>query len=143
MSAPREKLRLVAGGHYLYAIGGLSPAGQSLSTVERYDPRSNSWQTIASMHQQRTVPGATLTRVETADVLVVVGGGVLRDFTLVEALRTTEVYDLATGRWHVLRTELPEGRVSLGSATEADGAVLAIGGGASGVPTKDVLALTL
>ena len=46
MPTVRERLRLVASGRYLYAIGGFDLAGESLTTVERYDPKSNSWATI-------------------------------------------------------------------------------------------------
>jgi hypothetical protein len=42
MPTARLRLRLVASGRYLYAIGGQpDPAGPSLATVERYDPKSN------------------------------------------------------------------------------------------------------
>jgi Kelch motif len=42
MPTARFRLRLVASGRYLYAIGGAAPTGESLTTVERFEPKSNS-----------------------------------------------------------------------------------------------------
>lgn len=54
MPTARTRLRLVALGRYLYAIGGQpDPAGPSLTTVERYDPKSNRWITMTPMVQSR------------------------------------------------------------------------------------------
>ncbi|MGH9119093.1 MAG: Kelch repeat-containing protein [Acidimicrobiales bacterium] len=63
MPTARERLRLVTSGRYLYAIGGRDPDGQALSTVERYDPRSDSWATMSSMSEARYLPCAVETRV--------------------------------------------------------------------------------
>jgi len=58
MSTARIQLRLVAAGRYLYAIGGRGGPGNgmSMTTVERYDPRSNSWRTMAPMRERRAAP---------------------------------------------------------------------------------------
>jgi N-acetylneuraminic acid mutarotase len=130
MPTARERLRLVASGRYLYAIGGRADeAGPSLTTVERYDPRSNNWTTMNPMVQSRVLPCAVQTRVGNRRVLVVVGGFEFSaDGTLVQARRTTEVFDPHTGRWTLLDVLLPIGRGTHDCATEADGTVLAIGG---------------
>ena len=128
----RTRLRLVASGRYLYAIGGRDPSGQPLTAVERYDPRSNSWRTLSPMHESRLLPCVVETRVGERRVLVVVAGG-----GSTFGRRTTEVFDPDTGRWTLLDVLLPHDRVSHDCATEADGTVLAIGGitPISGAPT--------
>jgi hypothetical protein len=95
----------------------------SLTTIERYDPKSNRWQTVSPMHESRVAAGITAANIDGRQVLVAVGGAIWQDFEILGSRRTTEVYDLATGRWQVLRAELPEPRGSLGCANEADGTV--------------------
>jgi N-acetylneuraminic acid mutarotase len=129
MPTIRQRLRLVASGRYLYAIGGFDLAGQSLTTVERYDPKSNSWATMNPMVESRALPCAVQTKVGQRRVLVVVGGFEFSaDGTLVQARRTTEVFDPHTVRWTLLDVLLPIGRGTHDCETEADGTVLAIGG---------------
>jgi hypothetical protein len=130
MPTARERLRLVASGRYLYAIGGFDLAGQSLATVERYDPKSNTWATMNPMIESRYLPCAVETRVGHQRVLVVVGGFEFAPGGVpIGARRTTEVFDPHTGRWTLLDVLLPIARGSHDCATEADGTVLAIGGG--------------
>jgi hypothetical protein len=129
MPTARERFRLVASGAYLYAVGGFDLTGPSLSTVERYDPASDSWLTMNPMNESRVLPGVCETGVGQRRALVVVGGvefsasGSLADFR-----RTTEVLDVGTGRWTLLNALLPVARGANGCATEADGTVLTIGG---------------
>ena len=146
MPTARQRLRLVASGRYLYAIGGAAPPngadpfelGPPLSTVERYDPKSNSWATMNPLVEARLLPCAVETKVGHRRVLVVVGG--FED----GARRTTEVFNPHTGRWTLLDVLLPIGRGSHDCATEADGTVLAIGGAnGAGVFFADVDALSL
>jgi hypothetical protein len=86
--------------------------------------------TMSPMQESRAGPGATRTTVGGRSVLVVVGGVEFSaDGTFVGGRRTTEVLDVASGRWRMLDVLLPFNRGSLGSAAEADGTVLAIGGG--------------
>jgi N-acetylneuraminic acid mutarotase len=82
MPTARTRLRLVASGRYLYAIGGAAPPsgpdpfelGPSLTSVERYDPKSDSWATMNPMVESRVSTCAVQTRVGNRRVLVVVGG---------------------------------------------------------------------
>ena len=129
MPTIRQRLRLVASGRYLYAIGGFDLAGQSLTTVERYEPKSNSWATMNPMVESRALPCAVETKVGNRRVLVVVGGFEFAPGgVLIGARRTTEVFDPATGRWRLLDVLLRIARGSHDCGTEADGTVLAIGG---------------
>jgi N-acetylneuraminic acid mutarotase len=130
MNQRRDKLRLVASGPHLYAIGGTDSDGRSLTTVERYDPVSDSWATMNPMVESRGLPGVVETRVGGRRVLVVVGGAETNaQGDLVSARRTTEVFDPATGQWTLLDILLPiGGRAGHDCATEANGTVLAIGG---------------
>jgi N-acetylneuraminic acid mutarotase len=150
MPTARERLRLVASGRYLYAIGGVAIGqpgqfGPSLTTVERYDPKSDRWATMNSLVESRGLPCAVETKVGNRRVLVVVGGfEASADGTTVQARRTTEVFDPHTGRWMLLDVLLPIGRGSHDCATEADGTVLAIGGAnGAGVFFANVDALSL
>jgi hypothetical protein len=108
---------------------GAASFGPSLTTVERYDPKSDSWATMNPMVESRLLPCAVETKVGNRRVLVVVGGAERSaDGTFLQARRTTEVFDPHTGRWILLDVLLPIGRASHDCATEADGTVLAIGG---------------
>ena len=142
MPTARAQLRLVAAEGYLYAIGGVSADDHSLSTVERYNPASNSWQAVASMNRERYLPGVVATSIGSKPVLVAVGGLAGDEWG-----RSTEVYNLKTGQWRVIDAQLPSGRASVPAAVEADGTVLLISGGSditgSPAPTTSVLALKL
>ena len=129
MPTARDRLRLVAAGPYLYAIGGQDAAGASLTVVERYDTRRDTWSELPPLHQSRTVPCVVSTNVGHRAVLVVVGGGQYdQDGGFVQALTSTEVYEIADGRWIPLPAQLPIGRASFGCALDTDGAILAIAG---------------
>jgi N-acetylneuraminic acid mutarotase len=116
----------VATGGHLYAIGGLRSFFQeAFATVERYSPRSDAWEPVRSMHQPRTLPGAT---VLPDGRIAVVGGGPGPAQDRLARHRTTEVYDPRTGKWRLLSTLLPTGRGSLVCAPESEDRVLAISG---------------
>jgi N-acetylneuraminic acid mutarotase len=150
MHTARGELRLVAAGGRLYALGGISndSVGPTLSTVERYNPSSDTWTVLAPMRQDRGVPGATAVQHGSSHLIVVVGGFTMTGGTLTR-LRSTELYDLDTGRWQFLRAQLPQPTGSLGAAAEPDGTVLAIGGavavagGTTRTATANVYALKL
>ncbi|WP_020642154.1 Kelch repeat-containing protein [Amycolatopsis balhimycina] len=148
MLSPRARHRLVAAGGHLYSIGGLRSFFQeAFSTVERYAPKSDTWEAVRSMHQPRALPGATVLGGDDGDRIVVVGGGPGPFQDRLSRHRTTEIYDLRTGKWHLLSTLLPRGRSSLAAAPESENTVLAISGSTTvdRVPTltPDVLALKL
>jgi N-acetylneuraminic acid mutarotase len=111
--------------------------------VERYDPKADTWTAVASMTQDRGVPGVVVIKTS----IVVVGGCQFVGGQLRTLRRTAEIYNLNTGQWLPVAAQLPHGRCSLGAATTSDGSVLAIGGAddATGAPaaTAEVDALKL
>ncbi len=143
MLTPRARFRLVAADGHLYAIGGLPSDLQfPLRTVDRYSPKTDSWEAVRSMREPRGGPGAAVV----GDRIVVVGGGSGGFLDRAVRTRTTEVYDLRSGTWRVLSTLLPHSTAGLVCA-QAGEEVLAIGGNANIdgalVTVPDVLALKL
>jgi hypothetical protein len=72
MGMPQKIARptIVGCGDYLYALGGKVPDGNYLADVQRFDPRTNSWQVLAPMNVGRLGHAA----VWTGEYLYVVGG---------------------------------------------------------------------
>ncbi|MEU4690921.1 hypothetical protein [Actinoplanes sp. NPDC023714] len=137
---PHDRIPDLAGR----GAGGLDTASGSSTAVERYDPRTRKWTTVASLHQSRRAPGVTVVERGHDTLVVAVGGCETVAGTNVAQRRTTEVYSLRTGRWRTLTARIPGGRCSLGAATTAGGTVLAIGGATAFptvVATAEVLAL--
>lgn len=139
MPTARARLRLVATGGYLFAIGGQDRRLDNVATVERYEPRTDTWTEVAAMNERRGVPGAVAISHGTNHLVVVVGGAQAVNGQVTGFLDSTEVYILDTDRWRTLRARLPERKAGLVCAAEIDGTVLAIGGG---VLTDDGLAAT-
>lgn len=143
MPTPRTRLRLVAAGPYLYAVGGFANPPVALPTVERYDPVRDRWDELAPMTEARGLPGAVTARMDGEEVVVVAGGGQGELFTpSFTVLDSTEVYHPGADKWQVLPASLPRGRVSLVCALEGPGTVLAIGG-ATGEPAPTALVQAL
>jgi N-acetylneuraminic acid mutarotase len=147
MRTPREKPRLLQSGRYLYAIGGADGTGRSLASMERYDPVSDSWQFMNSMHESRYAACAVESKVGNRRVFVVIAGVQAVGFMTVGGGYTTEIFDIDTGRWTMLKAMFSRPRGGHGCAVEADGTVLAIGGatrtGAGLAFLRDVDALSL
>jgi len=113
----REHLGAASDGRYLYAVGGRNADGENLNTVERYDPRSDSWSRLPSMRTRRNGVGAVVV----GDRLFAVGGQ-----TSSEVLRNVEVYDIARRTWAV-GPSLPEPRHGM-VVLATNGAIYALGG---------------
>ena len=88
---PREHLAAASDGRYVYAVGGreLDP-GLNLKALERYDPRSDSWQRLPDMPTALGGLGSAFVQGR----LVAVGGE-----TSTDVLGTTLSYDIARERW--------------------------------------------
>jgi N-acetylneuraminic acid mutarotase len=112
MATKRGLLKVAVVDDRLYAIGGRADSGEFLRTVERYDPRRDTWQTVAPMHTGRGNPAVAVV----GDRIFVVGGG-----SPDGALRTTEVYDPEADRWRLLDVLLPAGRASFSAARLSGG----------------------
>ncbi|ANN19763.1 hypothetical protein SD37_31845 [Amycolatopsis orientalis] len=124
----REKWTEVAPMRYLYAIGGQSPVGESLATVERYDVEADEWQILSPLKQSRLLPGATGTKIGKRRFLAVVEGGEIAVGEVrATPRRTAELFDIDAGEWGLLDVLLPLPRGSNECATEEDGTVLTIG----------------
>lgn len=94
MPTPREHLAAVSDGTYVYTLGGRSlSADENSAAVERFDPASNTWETLPDMPTARGSYGATF-----IDGQIVAVGG--EEPTRV--LATVEMYDIATQKWTTL-----------------------------------------
>jgi N-acetylneuraminic acid mutarotase len=83
----------------VWVVGGASAFGVAVSTVQAYDPISNTWQVMAPMASPRRDPVAVVI----GDEIVVAGGD---DG---EALQTVEIFNPATGAWRPAPS-MPEAR---------------------------------
>jgi protein kinase-like protein/Kelch motif protein len=124
MPTPREHLAAASDGRYLYAVGGTAD-GADQKALERYDPESDSWETLAGMRVARNGLGAAFV----GGRLFAVGGE-----TSTEVLDTVESYDPSRDRWSngdPLRTPRH------GMAVVSIGDTLYALGGARGVGHED------
>ncbi|XP_055379108.1 kelch-like protein 18 [Condylostylus longicornis] len=103
-------------GH-IYAVGGLTKNGESVSTVEIYDPITKEWRMGEQMSMLRSRVGVAVT----GGKLYAFGG-----FNGSERLSTVEVYDPKTKKWCQGRTMLCK-RSAVGVAA-LDGHVYVCGG---------------
>lgn len=88
----------------LYVVGGAAN-GVILSTVEAYNPSTDTWTTMASMPTSRYAAGAGVVD----GILYVVGGFSASD----QALATVEAYNPSTNTWS-MRAAMPTPRYGLG-----------------------------
>jgi hypothetical protein len=126
----RGLFRLVAAGGHLYAIGGFAGVATNTdpqTTVERYDPVSDRWESVARLHEPRGNPGVAAFGKGSRHIAVV-GGVTSDDQGHRFSLKSSEVYDINDDEWQVLDVQLPHSRASLVCALEARNTVLAIGG---------------
>jgi hypothetical protein len=59
MPTPRAYAAVAVLSGHIYVMGGRGPGGVVLGTVERYDPTSNTWTTVASLREPRMNAAAT------------------------------------------------------------------------------------
>lgn len=84
----------VATGGYVYVFGGLGGL-TPLKTAERYDPRSNTWEALPSMHRPRY---ACASAVMPEGCIVVFGG----ELTEAGCAASIERFDPESGTWELL-----------------------------------------
>uniref|UniRef100_A0A915Q811 BTB domain-containing protein n=1 Tax=Setaria digitata TaxID=48799 RepID=A0A915Q811_9BILA len=94
----------------IFAVGGLTNAGDSLSTVEMYDPMTGKWTSAQPMNSIRSRVGvAVMNR-----MLYAIGG-----FNGHDRLRTVEVFDPDQNKWSEV-SSLINKRSALGAAAVND-----------------------
>jgi len=123
MLSARGELAAAEANGLLYAIGGRTGVSHSnsffLSSVERYDPATNSWTPRASMQTAR----AGLVAASVNGVVYAAGGSVDSSLTATAAL---EAYDPATDFWSV-KAPMPAAR-SYATGGVVDGILYVVGG---------------
>ncbi|CAL1532393.1 unnamed protein product [Lymnaea stagnalis] len=102
---------------FVFAVGGLTMAGDSLSTVERYDPITGQWTLGEPMTTMRSRVGVTVLKGR----LYAIGG-----YNGMERLDTVEVYDPVTKRWS--RVAAMQCKRSALGAVSLNGRLLVCGG---------------
>ena len=94
--------------------------GESLNTVEAYDPATNTWATVANMP---TAP-VYLAGAIAPDGRIYAIGGIQEGGT---RLNNVEAYDTKTNKWTTVAS-MPTARNALAAAKGPDGRIYAIGG---------------
>jgi N-acetylneuraminic acid mutarotase len=107
----------------IYVIGGDNYTCVPLTTVEEYDPETNSWRARADLPAGRWALGA----VAGADRRIYAIGGRGGEPCGPNDLGTVEAYDPRFDTW-TTRAEMPTPRFSLGVVAGANGKIYAIGG---------------
>ncbi|XP_075675699.1 kelch like family member 18 [Dermatophagoides pteronyssinus] len=92
-SIARERTRPRSGHHVqgsIYAVGGLTKTGDSMSTVEVYDPQMKRWRMAEAMSMMRSRVGVAVMERK----LYAIGG-----YNGFDRLNTVEVYDSKVKQW--------------------------------------------
>jgi len=121
MPTPRSDFGIAVVNGIIYTIGGggcATPTFGACTTVEAYDPATDTWTTKASMPTPRYILAAA----EVSGVIYAVGGRNDASFWMA----TVEAYDPASDTWST-RASMPTPRFGLGVAAIA-GQVYALGG---------------
>lgn len=140
MPTAREELGVAAAPNgKLYAIGGRSAAcpASTCSTVEEYDPVSNTWRGAAHGLTPMPTPRHGLGLVAGPNGKLYAIGGAGPACPGGAQCSTVEEYDPAGNIWTV-KTSMPTPRVTLGVAAAPNGRLYAIGGfrnGGGGCPS--------
>ena len=125
MPTPRAHLAVVTDGVFIYAIGGDTVGiNGAVPTVERYDPSTNNWSTLAPMPS----PGSFVAAGVLNGAIVVVGSGGANS-------SATDVYDISNNTWRAA-PPMPAGR-SLAAAGVANGGLYLLGGTVNGMAAYD------
>lgn len=104
----------------VYVVGGFNAAGQSVNTVTRYNPATNTWQAVPDLPAP-----SPLNHVGAASVggVLYVIGGLLQNFAPVSSVYA---FDPAANQW-MTRAPLPTARGAMGVAV-IDDKIYAAGG---------------
>lgn len=116
---PRQEVAVAAANGRIYLIGGISGAPSILSSVEEYDPSTNSWLFVAPLPRPRHHAAA----VGIGEFVYVVGG---MESLAFDAQASLYRYDTTRDEWTEL-APLPQARAAL-AAVAIDGRIYAVGG---------------
>lgn len=128
----------------IYAIGGFDAKGQSLNTVEVYNPTTQTWRTAPPMPTARFGLAAAT---DTQGNVYAIGGSSINAGVPGgnPNLNTVEVFNPATQTWSTA-PPMPTGRAFLAAAADLQGNIYAIGGGSAaaefGATTVEVFSPT-
>lgn len=117
----RTKPRICETQGYIYVVGGLNRHGDSLSTVEFYDPHAGEWQLAAPMSMLRSRLGVAVLRGK----LYAFGG-----YNGKDRLASVEVYDAVREQWATI-SSMQCKRSALGATSLGD--LIYVCGGYDGV----------
>jgi N-acetylneuraminic acid mutarotase len=124
MPTARIDLAVAAAGNgKVYATGGFNNVGNTVATLEEYDPATNSWATKAPMPTARVA--LSLAAADNGKIYAV--GGISGQRIPDPAFATMEEYDPATNSW-ATKAPMPTARSRLGLAAALNGKVYATGG---------------
>ena len=121
MPSPLDHVGAAADGTYVYVVGGRRN-GQHFTTVQRYDPRSDTWTILRSMPEHRSGLGVAFA----AGRVIAAGGEGSRLFP------ETESFNPATGRWTRL-PNMPVPRHGMGTVAIGRRVYTMLGGARVGV----------
>ena len=128
MSQRRSYIAAAQLGEEIYAAGGMvGESGRRLATFQRFDPKTNAWQTLAPLPQ----PVRAATAAALPGAVYVIGGDPVHGDG-----REVYAYDVARGVWEE-RAPLPAPRINH-SAVAFEGKIYALGGYAGGTEHADV-----
>lgn len=116
---PRQEVAVAAAHGKVYLIGGIGSAPSILSSVEEYDPSTNSWRFVAALPRPRHHAAAVVL----GQHIYVIGGF---ESLFFDAKSTVYRYDTRTDQWSEV-APLPFPRAALAAAT-IDGKIYAAGG---------------
>ncbi|HLY62574.1 MAG TPA: kelch repeat-containing protein [Terriglobia bacterium] len=138
MPTARDGMAVAVLDGILYAVGGfkipITTPGGDVGTLEAYDPKSNTWASLAPM----PTPRDGLALIASGGLLYAVGGFVptrTPPYFQIE-VGLVEVYDPKTNSWST-RTSMPTPR-GIFSAAAIDGIIYAVGGSSDTVLTPTV-----
>ena len=106
----------------IYVVGGLDNNGNSLNTVQVYNPTTNTWSTAPSMVTRRDNSGSAVLDDPTTvgiDLKLYVFGGRTRNadsLVVNPTLSSMEIYDPSTHQWSS-GTSMPTGRRAMSVGT--------------------------
>jgi hypothetical protein len=124
MPTPRGQAAVVAGDNGLiYVMGGFD-GSSVLSTVEAYNPMTDTWTTKASMPQPTR--GAAFAKGPDGIIYVISG-----------TISTVQAYNTTSNTWSI-KTPIPVRTWMAGAATGNDGKIYVIGGESPGAPYSNI-----